>query len=62
MPLRDQRQARALAFGEFGQGCRPGRTVLNRPEVSPVPGAEAVAELIDGPQVDARAFSAKPYR
>src|SRR5262245_26899050 len=54
MALRDQRQPGALAFGEIGQGGGQSGTVLDRSEVATVSGAEAVAELIDRPQVDAR--------
>ena len=53
MSLRDQRQSGTLAFGEFGQRVGQRRTVLDRTEVAAVTGAEAVAELVDGPQVDA---------
>src|SRR5262245_53238550 len=53
MALRDQRQPWALAFGDFGQGVGQSGTVLDRSEVAAVTGAQAVAELIDRPQVNA---------
>src|SRR5689334_8848828 len=52
MSLRDQRQAGAFAFGEFGQAVRQRGAVLERTEVAAVAGAEPMAELVDGPQVE----------
>ena len=55
MALRDQRQpgtcrASASSVSAVGQS----RAVLDRAEVAAVAGAQPVAELVDGPQVDAR--------
>src|SRR5215470_5426793 len=54
MPLRDQRQTRPLAVGDGGQAVAQCCAVLDRAEVAAVSGGEAVAELVDGPQIDAR--------
>ena len=54
MSLGDQRQARAFALGELGQRVGQVGAVDDRAEVAARARAEAVAELVDRPQVDAR--------
>ncbi len=42
-----------FALGEFGQGVGKVGAVGDRAEVTAVAGAQAVPELVDGPQIDA---------
>ena len=53
MALGDQRQSRAFAFGNLGQRVGQIRTVRDRTEVTARARAEPMAELVDGPQVEA---------
>ena len=53
MALRDQRQPGTFALGELGQRVGQCRAVLDRAEVAAGARAQAVPELVDGPQVDA---------
>src|SRR5919107_750821 len=54
MPLGDQRNSTTLSFCKLGQQVGQIGTRLDGPKVAASAGGQPVAELVDGPQVDAR--------
>ena len=52
MSLGHKRYSRALSFSQCGQRIGEGGALLDGPELATFAGGEAVAELVDRPQVD----------